>query len=139
MMEVVPSGIQISVQGDMLVFRSDFGTGSSGSYACRWLYEGSGHQSELVRDACWHAFRDRFAQLGGDGTNLVLANATPVGAATTIVRSVLRGTLDTQPASDAKAAAHPEAASKSQHASVDSLSPADRLPAWRGARLRGTL
>jgi hypothetical protein len=58
MKEVVPPGIRLSVEGDMLVFRSDFGTGSSCSYACRWLYEGTGRQSELVRDACWHAFND---------------------------------------------------------------------------------
>jgi hypothetical protein len=58
MKEVVPPGIAISVEGDMLVFRSDFGTGSSGSYACQWLNQGTGRQSELVLDACWHAFSD---------------------------------------------------------------------------------
>jgi hypothetical protein len=58
MREVVPRGIRASVEGDMLVFRSDFDAGSSGSYACQWLYEGTGHQSERVRVACWHAFRD---------------------------------------------------------------------------------
>jgi hypothetical protein len=58
MKEVVPPGITLSVEGDMLVFRSDFDTGSSGSYACQWLYEGTGRPSELVRDACWHAFSD---------------------------------------------------------------------------------
>jgi hypothetical protein len=58
MKEVVPPGITLSVEGDMLVFRSEFDTGSSGSYACRLLYEGTGRQSELVRDACSHAFSD---------------------------------------------------------------------------------
>jgi hypothetical protein len=58
MKEVVPPGIRISVDGDMLVFRSDFGTGSSGSYACQWLQEGTGRLSDRVREACWHAFSD---------------------------------------------------------------------------------
>jgi hypothetical protein len=58
MKEVVPPGIKISVKGDMLVFRSDFGTGSSGSYACQWLHQGTGHISDRLRDACWHAFSD---------------------------------------------------------------------------------
>jgi hypothetical protein len=58
MKEVVPPGIGTSVEGDMLVFRSDFGTGSSGSYACQWLHQGTGDISDRVRDACWHAFSD---------------------------------------------------------------------------------
>ena len=60
-------------------------------------------------------------------------------AATTIARAVLRGALDAQAASDAGTAPHSEPAPKFRRASVDSLSTADRLPAWRGARLRGTL
>ena len=58
MKEVVPPGIRISVEGDMLVFRSDFDTGSSGSYACQWLHEGTGPHADRVRAACWYAFRD---------------------------------------------------------------------------------
>jgi hypothetical protein len=58
MKEVVPPGIWISVDGDILVFRSDFGAGSSGSYACQWLDEGTGSLSDRAREACWHAFSD---------------------------------------------------------------------------------
>ena len=67
------------------------------------------------------------------------AQSGDVGTAGTIVRAVLRGTLDTQAASGVTSAAGSEPASKGRRASIDSLSPADRLPAWRGAPLRGTL
>lgn len=58
MKAVVPSGVRISVEGNMLWFRSDFNSGSSGSYACQWLDEGTGTPSERIREACWHAFSD---------------------------------------------------------------------------------
>jgi hypothetical protein len=58
MSEVVPPGIRISVEGDMLVFRSDFGTGRAGSHACNWLSQGAGTLPERVREACQHAFSD---------------------------------------------------------------------------------
>jgi hypothetical protein len=58
MKEVVPPGIRLSVDGDIIVFQSDFNTGSSGSYACQWLHEGTGPQSERVREACVLAFSD---------------------------------------------------------------------------------
>src|SRR5665213_4573926 len=58
MNEVVPLGIRISVEGDMLVFRSDFDTGRAGSYACQWLKTGTESLAERVREACGHAFSD---------------------------------------------------------------------------------
>ena len=58
MKAVVPSGIRISVEGNMLEFRSDFNTGGSGSYACQWLDGGTGTPSERIREACWRAFSD---------------------------------------------------------------------------------
>ena len=67
------------------------------------------------------------------------AQSGDVGTASTIARAVLRGALDTQPSSDVRTAAHSEPAAKSRRSSVDSLSPSDRLPAWRGAALRGSL
>ena len=61
------------------------------------------------------------------------------GAASSIARAVLRGALDTQTANETRTGARSEPAPKFRRASADSLSPADRLPAWRGAPLRGTL
>ena len=58
MNEVLPPGIRISAEGDMLVFRSDFDTGTSGSYACQWLHQGTGILAERVREACRRAFSD---------------------------------------------------------------------------------
>ena len=34
MKEVIPSGISVSTEGDRLVFRSTYSTGTAGSYAC---------------------------------------------------------------------------------------------------------
>lgn len=61
------------------------------------------------------------------------------GAASMIARAVLRGALDAQPANEARTATRSEPSTKFRRASADSLSPADRLPVWRGAPLRGTL
>ena len=53
MADVVPDGISIWVDGDMLRFGS-----STGSYACRWLYKGQGDQDDLIVEACVHALDD---------------------------------------------------------------------------------
>jgi hypothetical protein len=58
MNDVVPPGITIAVEGDLLVFQSDFDTGRAGSYASRWLNEGAGTLAERVREACRLAFSD---------------------------------------------------------------------------------
>jgi hypothetical protein len=58
MKEVVPSGIRITAEGDTLVFRTDFGSGSSGSYASQWLHKGTGRSSDRMREAYWRAFSD---------------------------------------------------------------------------------
>jgi hypothetical protein len=58
MNEVVPPGIRISAEGDMLVFRSGFSTGRAGSYACQWLTQGTGPLAERVREACRRGFSD---------------------------------------------------------------------------------
>jgi hypothetical protein len=58
MNDVVPPGIRISVEGDLLAFRSDFDTGRAGSYACQWLHQGTGTLAERVREACRLAFSD---------------------------------------------------------------------------------
>jgi hypothetical protein len=58
MKEVVPPGIRVSAEGDLLVFNSNYSTGRAGSYACQWLHEGTGSLSERVREAARHAFSD---------------------------------------------------------------------------------
>jgi len=42
MREVVPSGIKVTAEEDMLWFASDSYSGKAGSYACQWLYKGDG-------------------------------------------------------------------------------------------------
>ena len=58
MRDVVPPGISVIVEGDMLRFLSDSDPGTSGSYACQWMYSGTGLEQDLVREACWHALDD---------------------------------------------------------------------------------
>jgi hypothetical protein len=60
---------------------------------------------------------------------LAVASANGEGAVGALARAALRGALDL----DAPAAAKP------QHASIDTLSPADRLPPWRAPLLRSSL
>jgi hypothetical protein len=60
-------------------------------------------------------------------------------AASTIAQAVLRSTLEPSEPAQSASAARPESPAKTRRASVDTLSPADRLPPWRGAGLRGTL
>lgn len=58
MQEVIPSGIGVSTEGELLVFRSGYSSGRAGSYACAWLHRGSGSPSERVREAARLAFSD---------------------------------------------------------------------------------
>ena len=58
MKEVIPSGISVSTEGDRLVFRSTYSTGTAGSYACLWLRQGTASLSERVREAARLAFSD---------------------------------------------------------------------------------
>ena len=58
MREVVPSGIRVTTEEDMLWFESDSYSGKAGSYACQWLYKGDGEPERLLTDACWHALDD---------------------------------------------------------------------------------
>jgi hypothetical protein len=58
MREVVPSGIKVTTEKDMLWFESDSYSGKAGSYACQWLYKGDGEPERLLTDACWHALDD---------------------------------------------------------------------------------
>ena len=58
MKEVIPSGIDVSAEGDHLVFRSRYSNGKAGSYACEWLRQGTGSLSERVREAARRAFSD---------------------------------------------------------------------------------
>ena len=61
--------------------------------------------------------------------SLAVASANGEGAVGALMRGALRGALDL----DSPAAAKP------QRASADTLSPADRLPPWRGPLLRSSL
>jgi hypothetical protein len=66
------------------------------------------------------------------------------GAAGAIARAVLRGALEpraaeTKTAARAEPSPKTEPSAKTKRPSVDTLSVADRAPAWRGAALRGTL
>lgn len=58
MQDVVPPKIRVSTEGDMLVFRSGYSTGRSGSYACQWLRQGRGSWSERLQQAARLAFSD---------------------------------------------------------------------------------
>jgi hypothetical protein len=60
-------------------------------------------------------------------------------AASAIVHGVLRGALQPRAAEETRPTPRSEASAKFRRASVDTLSAADRRPAWRGAALRGTL
>ena len=51
MREVVPSGIKVTAEEDMLWFESDSYSGKAGSYACQWLYKGDGEPERLLTDA----------------------------------------------------------------------------------------
>ena len=61
--------------------------------------------------------------------SLAMASANGDGALGALARGALRGALDL----DAPAATKP------QHGSIDTLSPVDRLPPWRGPLLRSSL
>jgi hypothetical protein len=50
MADVVPVGISVWVDGDMLRFGN-----STGSYACQWLHKGEG---DVIVEACVHALDD---------------------------------------------------------------------------------
>ena len=58
MKEVIPSGIGVSTDGDLLVFRSSYSSGRAGSYACQWLDKGTGSVHERAREAARLAFSD---------------------------------------------------------------------------------
>jgi hypothetical protein len=58
MRDVVPLGIIVIVEGDMLKFLSDSDPGTSGSYACQWIYLGTGPEQDRLSEACWHALDD---------------------------------------------------------------------------------
>jgi hypothetical protein len=61
------------------------------------------------------------------------------GEAATVAGAILRATFESRPAIAGKAAARFDRSLKTARASVDTLSPADRVPPWRGAGLRPTL
>jgi hypothetical protein len=58
MQDVVPSGIGITVEGDMLWFSSTSHHGTAGSYGCQWLSEGEGKREHLLAEACRRALGD---------------------------------------------------------------------------------
>jgi hypothetical protein len=58
MRDVVPVGIRVSAEGDMLRFGHGARPFSSGSYACQWLYQGDGPPADLLTTACWRALDD---------------------------------------------------------------------------------
>jgi len=55
--DVVPHGIGITVEGD-LRFTSAWHSGTSGTYACQWLYRGQGEAECLLAEACRRALDD---------------------------------------------------------------------------------
>jgi len=58
MREVVPRGVEITVEGDMIWFQSAEAPGKAGTYACQWLYEGQGDEASRLAEACWRALDD---------------------------------------------------------------------------------
>jgi hypothetical protein len=58
MQEVVPAGIHITVEGDVLRFTSAWHSGSAGSYAFQWLSQGRGDRDHLFAEACRRALDD---------------------------------------------------------------------------------
>jgi hypothetical protein len=58
MKEVIPAGIGVSADGDLLMFRSSYSSGTAGSYACQWIHTGTGSVTERVRQAARLAFSD---------------------------------------------------------------------------------
>ncbi|MGO4872594.1 MAG: hypothetical protein ACLPGW_18650 [Roseiarcus sp.] len=61
------------------------------------------------------------------------------GAASAIASAVVRAALEPRPASADKAAARPDRSLTMNRASIDTLSPNDRLAPWRGAGARAAL
>src|ERR1039458_2801568 len=57
MKEVVPAGITITVDGDMLWFSHD-GKQRAGSYGCQWVKKGEGSIDDLIVRACELALHD---------------------------------------------------------------------------------
>jgi hypothetical protein len=58
MRDVIPSGIAVSTDGDLLVFRSSYSSGTAGSYACQRLHKGTGSVPTRVSEAARLAFGD---------------------------------------------------------------------------------
>jgi hypothetical protein len=58
MRDVVPPGIGITVEGDTLRFTSAWRSGTAGTYACQWLYQGQGEGERVLAEACRRALDD---------------------------------------------------------------------------------
>jgi hypothetical protein len=58
MRDVVPPGIDVTVERDMLWFSSAQHSGKAGTYACQWLYQGRGEREQLLAEACRRALDD---------------------------------------------------------------------------------
>jgi hypothetical protein len=58
MWDVVPPGIGVTVERDMLWFNSARHSGKAGTYACQWLYQGQGEPEQLLAEACRRALDD---------------------------------------------------------------------------------
>jgi hypothetical protein len=60
MQAVVPTGIGVRVDGDMVWFDAAGRglSGTAGTYACQWLDKGTGTHDDLIVEACWRALDD---------------------------------------------------------------------------------